>query len=156
MDNVNIYTCVEQKGMPPCDRKAGYILELIKEGRQPITLTNFITLKNVTNRQAELRVLIGALERMIKPAALCIYQVSTYVAAGYTCNWVEDWKANGWQTKHGTPVVNAEEWQKLDKLLAGHRVKWMLTENHQYKRWMEREVRDAETDKKAPVLSGGA
>ena len=60
MDNVNIYTCVEQKGMPPCDRKAGYILELIKEGRQPITLTNFITLKNVTNRQAELRVLIGA------------------------------------------------------------------------------------------------
>lgn len=156
MDNVNIYTCVEQKGMARCDRKAGYILELVKEDRQPITLTNFIALKNVTNRQAELLVLIRALERMVKPAELCIYQIYPYVAAGYTCNWVKDWKENGWQTKHGSPVVNVEEWQRLDMLLSMHSIKWMLTERHQYKRWMEREVRDAETGKKAPVFIGGA
>lgn len=143
MDLVNIYTYVEKRGLAKCSRRAGYILELKREGREPVTLSHIITLEDATNRQAELRTLSAALERMRKPARLCIYETSQYVAAGYTCQWVKEWKENGWMTKHNEPVANVDDWKRLDDLLQVHVVKWMLTDHHPYSGWLERVVKNA-------------
>lgn len=158
MDMVNIYTYVEKKGMKKCDRKAGYILELEREGRDPVTLDQIMIVPDATNRQAELRTLAAALRRMVKPAALCIYETSGYVAAGYTRQWVKEWKENGWMKKRNRPVANVEDWKELDKLIQAHVVRWELRECHKYSRWLEWKVENK--DKKATkvmqeTLAGG-
>ena len=157
MDRVNIYTCTEQKGLCRCSRAAGYILELEREGRAPVTLTDFTVIGDATNNQADLRALTAALERMTKPSELCIYETSRYVAAGYTCGWVKEWKKSGWQTKQGKPVSNAEDWKRLDALLSRHVVSWFLTDHHPYADWLEREVKKyAQAHEEAAILAGGA
>lgn len=157
MDRVNIYTYVENRGPCRCGRCAGYILELIREGKEPVTLTDFTVLEDATNKQAELRVLEKALGRMKKSAALCIYERSSYVAAGYTCGWVKNWKKNGWQTGQGKQVANAEDWKKLDGLISRHTVRWNMTDRHVYSEWLEREVHKyAQSHKEAAVQREGA
>lgn len=157
MDRVNIYIYAEKKGFQKESRGAGYILELEREGKPPVTLTDFTMIVDATNNQADIRVVIAALERMTKPSELCIYSMSKYVAAGYTCNWVKEWKKNDWQTKQGKPVSNAEDWKRLDALLAHHIVSWFLTDHHPYADWLEREVKKyAQANKGAAVLTEGA
>lgn len=157
MDMVNVYTYVEDRGLNRSDRQAGYILELEREGGNPVTLVDFTVIENATNRQAQIRVLSAALERMTKPAELCIYEACGYVSAGFVCGWVKEWKANGWLTKQKKPVANVEDWKRLDGLLGMHLARCMQTERHPYSGWLEREVtKRAQAHRKTALHTEGA
>ena len=50
---------------------------------------------------------------------------SQYVAKGIS-EWLPKWKRQGWQRKEGRtfkPVSNVDLWQRIDSLLAIHRVR---------------------------------
>ncbi len=38
--------------------------------------------------------------------------------------WLEGWKKRGWRTASKQPVKNVDLWQRLEKALDRHEVKW--------------------------------
>ncbi|PSB18411.1 ribonuclease HI [filamentous cyanobacterium CCP2] len=71
-----------------------------------------------TNNRMELQAAIMALDYLLstgqtEPATL--HTDSEYVKNGIT-KWVKGWKAKGWKTSAGKPVLNQDLWEKLDQL----------------------------------------
>ena len=78
-----------------------------------------------TNNRMELTSVIEGLASLKRPCRVEVVTDSQYVAKGIS-EWMAKWKANGWQRKENgrfKPVMNADLWQRLDGLLAGHRVR---------------------------------
>ncbi len=87
---------------------------------------------NSTNNQMEMMAVISGLESLTRPTAVEVITDSKYVADGCT-SWMPNWKKNGWKRKDGTrwvPVKNVELWQRLDGLLAKHRVRFTVVKGH--------------------------
>jgi ribonuclease HI len=85
-----------------------------------------------TNNQMELQAVIAGLEALSRQSEVEVITDSSYVAKGCS-EWLPGWKRNGWRRKDGTqwkPVKNAEMWQRLDELLAQHRVRFTLIRGH--------------------------
>jgi len=87
---------------------------------------------NSTNNQMEMMAVISGLESLTRPTTVEVITDSKYVADGCT-SWMPNWKKNGWKRKDGTrwaPVKNVELWQRLDGLLAKHRVSFTVVKGH--------------------------
>ncbi len=82
-----------------------------------------------TNNRMELTAAIRALEALRRPVRVRIFTDSQYLKRGVT-EWLPRWKARGWRTAAGRPVANRDLWQRLDDLLARHRVAWHWVEGH--------------------------
>ncbi|WP_416673443.1 ribonuclease HI [Egbenema bharatensis] len=71
-----------------------------------------------TNNRMELQAAIGALEYLLssqQTEPITLYTDSEYVKNGIT-KWVKGWKAKGWKTSAGKPVLNQDLWETLDQL----------------------------------------
>ena len=44
--------------------------------------------------------------------------------------WLEGWKKRGWRTASKQPVKNVDLWQRLEKALDRHEVKWYWVKGH--------------------------
>ena len=87
---------------------------------------------NSTNNQMEMMAVISGLESLTRATVVEVITDSKYVADGCT-SWMPNWKKNGWKRKDGTrwvPVKNVELWQRLDGLLAKHRVRFTVVKGH--------------------------
>ncbi len=82
-----------------------------------------------TNNRMELMAAIKAFQALNRPAKVCIHTDSTYVKDGIT-SWIHGWKKNGWRTAAKKPVKNADLWQALDAVMAGHEVEWRWVKGH--------------------------
>jgi ribonuclease HI len=85
-----------------------------------------------TNNQMELQAVISGLEALSRRSDVEVITDSSYVAKG-CAEWLPGWKRNGWRRKEGTqwkPVKNVELWQRLDDLLAQHKVRFTLIRGH--------------------------
>src|SRR5262249_1894377 len=58
-----------------------------------------------------------------------IHTDSQYLRNGIL-SWINQWKRNGWRTADRKPVRNIDLWQRLDALLARHRVRWHWVRGH--------------------------
>ena len=79
---------------------------------------------HTTNNRMELAGVIEGLATLKRPCQVKLVTDSQYVAKGIA-EWMPKWKANGWQRKEGgrfKPVMNADLWQRLDPLVATHKV----------------------------------
>jgi ribonuclease HI len=77
-----------------------------------------------TNNRMELMGAIEGLSTLKKPCRVELVTDSQYVAKGIS-QWMPNWKRQGWMRKEGgrlKPVVNLDLWQRIDALLATHRV----------------------------------
>jgi len=77
-----------------------------------------------TNNRMELMWAIQGLESLHRPCRVELVTDSQYLGKGLM-EWMPRWKAQGWRRKEGKtfkPVVNLDLWQRLDELLARHRV----------------------------------
>ncbi|HHX42149.1 MAG TPA: ribonuclease HI, partial [Armatimonadetes bacterium] len=81
-----------------------------------------------TNNRMEMRAAIEGLRRVPADAPVHIVSDSTYLIKGMT-QWLRAWKARGWVTAAGTPVLNQDLWEELDRLV-GTRVTWELVKGH--------------------------
>ncbi len=82
-----------------------------------------------TNNRMELLAAISALDSLKKPCRVHLTTDSQYVRLGIT-EWMENWKRRGWKTAARKPVKNADLWQQLDKVAAGHDVEWFWVRGH--------------------------
>lgn len=139
MKKVNLYLANSIKGIRPTDGVVGYVMELVRDEKDPVAVSNLRVVRKVTRNAAELRILALALSKINKNCDLTIYTDSTYLAAGLE-NWLEQWKANDWQTKDGKPVANRTEWEFLLKTLFRHQFLLVVGEKHSYSSWLDAEL----------------
>lgn len=82
-----------------------------------------------TNNRMELMAVIRGIEALNRVSKVNIHTDSTYVMKGMT-EWIVDWKRRGWKTAAKKPVKNVDLWQRLDKALIDHHVKWRWVKGH--------------------------
>ena len=84
---------------------------------------------STTNNRMELMAVIEALRALKRPVAARVHTDSQYVQKGIS-EWIHGWKRRGWKTADRQPVKNADLWQVLDALAAGHRIEWLWVRGH--------------------------
>ena len=84
---------------------------------------------DTTNNRMELRAAIEALAILNRRCEVVLTTDSQYVRKGVT-QWMKNWKRNGWKTAAKAPVKNADLWQQLDSLIAGHSIDWRWVKGH--------------------------
>ena len=84
---------------------------------------------DTTNNRMELTAVIRALEALKRPCAIDLYTDSQYVQKGIS-EWVAAWKRRGWKTADRKPVKNVDLWLELDRLAAGHSIRWHWVRGH--------------------------
>lgn len=87
--------------------------------------------RHATNNLAELTAVAEALDTFRgHDATLIIVTDSTYVKDACTV-WIHNWRRNGWKTRTGAPVANADTISRIDKALRGHGdVHWQWVRGH--------------------------
>jgi ribonuclease HI len=85
--------------------------------------------ENTTNNRMELTAAIKALESIKNPAEIELFTDSQYLSRGMT-EWIFGWIKRNWVLKDGSPVKNAELWQKLYTSGRKHKVKWTWVRGH--------------------------
>jgi ribonuclease HI len=84
---------------------------------------------HTTNNRMELMAAIAALEALKGSREVVLTTDSQYVKKGIT-EWLMDWTRRGWKTADRKPVKNVDLWQRLDEVVAKHRVKWHWVRGH--------------------------
>ena len=82
-----------------------------------------------TNNRMELTAVISALELLKEPCRVDLYTDSRYIVDAVEKGWLKDWKVRHWRRKDGA-LKNSELWQRLDDLLAVHRVSFVWVKGH--------------------------
>ncbi len=82
-----------------------------------------------TNNRMEMLAAIRALEALKRSCRVELHTDSTYLRDGIT-KWIHGWKRNGWRTAAKKPVKNADLWQRLETLAAGHEIDWRWVKGH--------------------------
>lgn len=85
--------------------------------------------QGTTNNRMELTAVIEGLAQLKRPCTVAVYTDSQYVQKGIS-EWIHGWKKRGWKTAAKEPVKNADLWQKLDALQAGHQISWHWVKGH--------------------------
>jgi ribonuclease HI len=85
--------------------------------------------RETTNNRMEMMAIIQGAEALNRGCSVDIYTDSTYVMKGMT-EWLEGWKQRGWRTASKQPVKNVDLWQRLEKALDRHEVKWFWVKGH--------------------------
>jgi ribonuclease HI len=85
--------------------------------------------RETTNNRMEMMAVICGAEALKRGCSVDIYTDSTYVMKGIT-EWVDGWKKRGWRTASKKPVKNVDLWQRLEKALDRHEVKWYWVKGH--------------------------
>lgn len=85
--------------------------------------------RETTNNRMEMMAVIRGMEALKRGCSVDIHTDSTYVMKGIT-EWLAGWKARGWRTASKQPVKNVDLWQRLEKALERHEVKWFWVKGH--------------------------
>ena len=96
--------------------------EIEKSGGEPQT----------TNNRMELTAVVEGLSALKRPCYVELFTDSEYVRKGLS-EWMAGWKRNGWRRKEQgkfKEVKNVDLWQKLDELVAQHRLKFTRVAGH--------------------------
>lgn len=82
-----------------------------------------------TNNRMELMAAIMALESLKRPCDVTLATDSVYLKKGMT-EWLRNWKRRDWKTSDKKPVKNKDLWQRLEKAVERHRLRWQWIKGH--------------------------
>ena|SRR5205814_366185 len=82
-----------------------------------------------TNNRMELMAAIKALEALTRPCDVIVTTDSQYLRKGIT-EWLPQWKSRGWKTADKQPVKNQDLWERLEKAVQQHRIRWDWIKGH--------------------------
>ena len=68
---------------------------------------------------------IAVLTALQNPCMLSIYSHSDYIVEPVRQGWLQSWAQHERKNAKGKTVRNAEQWQQVKKLLAGHSVRFI-------------------------------
>ena len=63
---------------------------------------------------------------------------SKYLTDAINKGWLESWKARGWKKADKSAVLNPELWQRIDELIAIHKVTFVWVHGHRGHAYNER------------------
>jgi ribonuclease HI len=84
---------------------------------------------NTTNHRMELMAAISALEALKWPCRVDLHTDSQYLRDG-VMSYLAKWKRNGWRTSDKKPVKNIDLWQRLDRAMHEHQIRWHWVRGH--------------------------
>ncbi|MDH3672985.1 MAG: ribonuclease HI [Gammaproteobacteria bacterium] len=82
-----------------------------------------------TNNRMELIAAIMALESLKRSCDVTLATDSVYLKKGMT-EWLRNWKRRDWKTSGKKPVKNKDLWQRLEKAVERHRLRWRWIKGH--------------------------
>jgi ribonuclease HI len=85
--------------------------------------------EQTTNNRMELMAAIRAIEAVKRPCEIHLHTDSEYLRQGIT-TWIHSWKKRGWKTADKKPVKNVDLWQRLERAIETHDVKWHWVKGH--------------------------
>lgn len=85
--------------------------------------------RNTTNNRMELMAAIRALESLTRTCEVILTTDSQYLRKGIT-EWLPQWKRRGWKTAAKEPVKNQDLWERLEKAIGQHKVRWDWIKGH--------------------------
>lgn len=83
-----------------------------------------------TNNRMELMAAIAAMEALREPCEITLTSDSKYLTDAINKGWLESWKKNGWKKSDKSAVLNVELWERIDELLALHKVTFVWVKGH--------------------------
>ncbi len=84
-----------------------------------------------TNNRMELMAAIVALEALKEPCDVTLTSDSKYLTDAVNKGWLFAWKQKGWVKADRKPVLNVELWERIDRLLSIHTVRFVWVHGHQ-------------------------
>ena len=124
MKKIELYTDGACRGNPG---RGGWGAILVYAGREkelsggePMT----------TNNRMELMAAIAGMEALKEPCEITLTSDSKYLVDAINKGWLESWKKRGWKKADKSPVLNVELWQRIDALLAIHKVELVWVHGH--------------------------
>ncbi len=132
MKHVDIYTDGACRGNPG---KGGYGAILVYGGKEKELSGGE---RDTTNNRMELMGAIAALEALREPCDITLTSDSKYLTDAINKGWLASWKKNGWRKADKKPVLNIELWERLDKLLSVHTVRFVWVHGHAGHEYNER------------------
>lgn len=93
--------------------------------------------RETTNNRMELMAVISALTALKESCEVELWTDSQYIEKAINEGWLAGWKRRGWKRKGGE-LKNIELWQKLDSLLARHKVNFNWLKGHDGHEFNER------------------
>ena len=91
-----------------------------------------------TNNRMELMAAIKAMEALKEPCEITLTSDSKYLTDAINKGWLESWKARGWKKADKSAVLNPELWQRIDELIAIHKVTFVWVHGHRGHAYNER------------------
>ena len=91
-----------------------------------------------TNNRMELMAAIKAMEALKEPCEITLTSDSKYLTDAINKGWLESWKAKGWKKADKSAVLNPELWQRIDELIAIHKVTFVWVHGHRGHAYNER------------------
>ena len=132
MKKVEIYSDGACSGNPG---PGGYGTVLVYNGFEKELSEGF---ESTTNNRMELLGCIKGLECLKEPCEVTVTSDSKYLCDAINQGWLESWKARGWKKADKKPVLNQELWERLDVLLAIHKVSFKWIKGHNGHKYNER------------------
>lgn len=143
---VNIYIHQTIKGPGTRAGSYTYVLEADVNGKVA-TLTHTDILEPMTEKKAELIVILKALKRLVKQCDVMIIGCSLYLVTAVD-QWLDNWLLHDWKNAKGREIANKEEWQELLKYIRKYRITFVEECQHEYLYWMKSETEKAERKRK--------
>lgn len=82
-----------------------------------------------TNNRMELTAAIEALAATPEKSSITLLTDSQYLKNGITL-WLPNWLAKNWRTSTGSPVKNADLWERLKSLTDSRHITWQWVKGH--------------------------
>ena len=143
---VNIYIYQTIKGPGTRAGSYTYILEADMNGKIA-TLTSTDTLEPMTEKAAELTVILKALSRICKECEIQIVGCSPYMVQA-TSEWINNWIENDWKNAKGKEIANKEQWQNLLEYMRKYSITFTKECQHEYLNWIKSETEKTEHKRK--------
>ncbi|MBR2354063.1 MAG: ribonuclease HI [Clostridia bacterium] len=132
MKHVDIYTDGACRGNPG---RGGYGAILVFGSKEKELSGGEVM---TTNNRMELMAAIVALEALKEPCDVTLTSDSKYLTDAINKGWLTSWKQKGWVKADKKPVLNVELWEKIDRLLSIHTVRFVWVHGHQGHAYNER------------------
>lgn len=124
MKTVEIYTDGACSGNPG---PGGWCAIIMCEGREKVISGAY---KDTTNNRMEILAAVEGLAALKCRAKVLLYSDSAYLVNAIEQHWLDGWKAHRWRNSEGKETKNRDLWERLDKLLAEHDVKFIKVKGH--------------------------
>lgn len=142
--NVDIYIETNVKSPKRQRGTYGYILVYRPPGKEEdATVSDFVTVDDVTPQEIELKALVKALGRLRKQCDVSIIQSNQYIKN--MSNNLDTWKKSGYKTAKGEDVKYKDLWQQLAEYMEKQHITW--GEDKGYQNWLKSEVTKKKEDK---------